>query len=105
MRFSTNPGNLFYFSSFLACFLQISILLANCQKRETLSWNVRWQEIIKVREVISHTRPIPIVIPLRLFLDDINFPADNVTARVTWKFRGGEKVQQILYDATLRFQN
>ena len=63
------------------------------------------QEIIKVREVIPHTGPIPIVIPLRLFLDDINFPADNVTARVTWKFRGGEKVQQILYDATLRFQN
>ena len=63
------------------------------------------QEIIKVREVIPHTGPIPIVIPLRLFLDDINFPADNVTARVTWKFRGGGKVQQILYDATLRFQN
>ena len=63
------------------------------------------QEIIKVREVIPHTGPIPIVIPLRLFLDDINFPADNVTARVTWKFRGGGKVQQILYDAILRFQN
>ena len=43
------------------------------------------QEIIKVREVIPHTGPIPIVIRLRLFLDDINFPADNVTARVTWK--------------------
>ena len=65
----------------------------------------QYQEIIKVREVIPHTGPIPIVIPLRLFLDDINFPADNVTARVTWKFRGGGKVQQILYDATLRFQN
>ena len=64
-----------------------------------------YQEIIKVREVIPHTGPIPIVIPLRLFLDDINFPADNVTARVTWKFRGGGKVQQILYDALLRFQN
>ena len=63
------------------------------------------QEIIKLREVIPHTGPLPIVIPLRLFLDDINFPAD-VTARVTWKFRGGGKVQQItLYDATLRFQN
>ena len=60
---------------------------------------------MKVREVIPHTGPIPIVIPLRLFLDDINFPADNVTARVTRKFRGGGKVQQILYDATLRFQN
>ena len=63
------------------------------------------QEIIKVREVIPHTDPIPIVIPLRLFLDYINFPADNVTARVTWKFHGGGKVQQILYDATLHFQN
>ena len=63
------------------------------------------QEIRKVREVIPHTGPIPIVIPLRLFLDDINFPADNGTARVTWKFRGGGKVRQILYDATHRFQN
>ena len=67
--------------------------------------NKKEQEIIKVREVIPHTGPIPIVIPLRLFLDDINFPVDNVTARVTWKFRGGGKVQEILYDATLRFQN
>ena len=56
---------------------------------------------MKVREVILHTGPIPIVSPLRLFLDSINFPADNVTERVTWKFRGGGKVQQILYDATL----
>ena len=60
---------------------------------------------MKVREVIPHIGPIPIVIPFRLFLDDINFPADNVTARVTWKFRGGGKVQQILYDVILRFQN
>ena len=29
---------------------------------------------MKVREVISHIGPIPIVIPLTLFLDDINFP-------------------------------
>ena len=59
---------------------------------------------MKVREVIPHIAPIPILIPLRLFLDDVNFPADNVTARVTWKFRGGEKVQQILqYDVILRF--
>ena len=72
---------------------------------KTLNVTLREQEIIKVREVIPHTGPIPIIIPLRLFLDDINFPVDNVTARVTWKFRGGEKVQQILYDATLRFQN
>ena len=58
---------------------------------------------MKVREVIPHIAPIPIVIPLRLFLDDVNFPTDNVTARVTWKFRVGDKVQQILYDVILRF--
>ena len=80
--------------SLLNDFLKVGLLVHSC-----------YQEIIKVREVIPHTGPIPIVIPLRLFLDDINFPADNVTARVTWKFRGGGKVQQILYDATLRFQN
>ena len=60
---------------------------------------------MKVREVIPHIGPIPILMPLRLFLDDINFPADNVTARVTWKFRRGEKVERILYDVILRFQN
>ena len=32
------------------------------------------QENMKVREVIPHIDPIPIVIPLRLFLDYINFP-------------------------------
>ena len=35
------------------------------------------QEIMKVREVIPHTGPIPIVIPLKLFLDllrDLVFP-------------------------------
>ena len=58
-----------------------------------------------MREVIPHIGPIHILISLRLFLDDINFPADNVTACVTWKFRAGEKVQQILYDVILRFQN
>ena len=47
---------------------------------------------MKVREAIPHIGPIPIVVPLMLFLDDISFRADNVTARVTWKFRGGEKV-------------
>ena len=84
------------------------LLISFCAYKQVthfVSKTIRNQEIIKVREVIPHTGPIPIVIPLRLFLDDINFPADNVTARVTWKFRGGEKVQQILYDATLRFQS
>ena len=32
------------------------------------------QEIIKVREVIPHTGPIPIVIPLKLFLDLLRDP-------------------------------
>ena len=60
---------------------------------------------MKVREVVPHIVRIPIVIPLRLFSDDINFSADNVTARITWKFSGEGKVQQILYDVILRFQN
>ena len=42
------------------------------------------QERMKVREVIPHIGPIPIVIPLKLFLEGINFLADNVTSRVTW---------------------
>ena len=32
------------------------------------------QENMKVREVIPHIGPIAIVIPLRLFLEYINFP-------------------------------
>ena len=32
------------------------------------------QEIIKVREVIPHTGPIPIVIPLKLFSDLLRDP-------------------------------
>ena len=38
---------------------------------------------MKVREVIPHIGPIPIVIPLKLFLEGIEFFADNVTSRVT----------------------
>ena len=41
------------------------------------------QERIKVREVIPHIGPIPIVIPLKLFLEGIDFLVDNVTSRVT----------------------
>ena len=59
----------------------------------------------KVEVFFLRVPRIKILRGLRLFLDDINFPADNVTARVTWKFRGGGKVRQILYDATHRFQN
>ena len=43
----------------------------------------RGQERMKVREVIPHIGPIPIVILLKLFLEGIDFLADNVTARVT----------------------
>ena len=35
---------------------------------------VKIQEIMKVREVIPHTGPIPIVIPLKLFLDLLRDP-------------------------------
>ena len=38
---------------------------------------------MKVREVIPHIGPIPIVIPLKLFLGGIDFLEDNVTSRVT----------------------
>ena len=41
------------------------------------------QESMKEREVIPHIGPIPIVIPLKLFLEGIDFLADNVTSRVT----------------------
>ena len=41
------------------------------------------QERMKVREVIPHIGPIPIVIPLKLFLEGIDFLADDVTSRVT----------------------
>ena len=47
-----------------------------------------------VREVIPHIGPIPIIIPLKLFLEGIDFLMDNVTLRVTWKLRGGGKVQK-----------
>ena len=38
--------------------------------------------------------PIPIKIPLKLFLEGIDFLTDNVTSRVAWKLRGGGKVQK-----------
>ena len=41
------------------------------------------QERMKVREVIPYIGSIPIVIPLKLFLEGIDFLADNVTSRVT----------------------
>ena len=59
-----------------------------------LKGNSLQQERMKVREVIPHIGPIPIVIPLKLFLEGIDFLADNVTSRVTWKLRGRLKVQK-----------
>ena len=53
------------------------------------------QERIKVlRELIPHIGPLPMVIPLKLFLERIGFPADNISSRVAWKFRGVIKLQK-----------
>ena len=32
--------------------------------------------------------------PLKLFLERNDFPADNISSGVAWKFRGGVKVQK-----------
>ena len=50
------------------------------------------QEHEKHRELLPHIGPLPIVIPLKLFLERIGFPADNISSRVAWTFRGGAKV-------------
>ena len=47
-----------------------------------------------VGEVIPHIGPIPIIIPLKLFLEGIDFITDNITSRVAWKLRGGGNVQK-----------
>ena len=54
------------------------------------------QERIKVREGIRHIHvgPIPIVIPLKLFLERTGFSVDTFS-RVAWKFHGGAKVQNM----------
>ena len=58
----------------------------------TLQYN---QERIKgLRELIPHIGPLPIIIPLKLFLERIGLPADNISSRVAWKFLGGIKVQK-----------
>ena len=41
-----------------------------------------------LRELIPHIGPLSMVIPLKLFLERIGFPADNISSRVAWKFRG-----------------
>ena len=47
-----------------------------------------------LRELIPHIGPLPMVIPLKLFLERIGFPADNISSRVAWKFRGVIKLQK-----------
>ena len=49
-----------------------------------------------VREVIPHIGPIPIIIPLKLFLEGIDFLMDYVTSRVAWKLRGGGRSKNML---------
>ena len=48
--------------------------VAHIKKTMKVMNSTSYQENMKVREVIPHIGPIPIVIPLRLFLDYINFP-------------------------------
>ena len=55
---------------------------------------LRTREDQGVREVIPHIGPIPITIPLKLFLEGVDFLTDYVTSRVAWKLRGGGKVQK-----------
>ena len=53
------------------------------------------QERIKGLSLLIHyIGPLPIVISLKLFLERIGFPADNISSRVAWKFRGEIKVQK-----------
>ena len=49
------------------------------------------QEHKKHGELLPHIGPLPIVIPLKLFLERIGFPADNISSRVAWTFRGERK--------------
>ena len=46
------------------------------------------------KRINPHIGPLPIVIPLKLFLERITFPAEDISSRVAWKFRGGIKVQK-----------
>ena len=59
-------------------------------------WLSSRHDRIKLRELIPHLYigPLPIVIPLKLFLERIGCPADNVSSRVARKLRGGVKVQK-----------
>ena len=39
----------------------------------------------ELRELIPHIGPLPIVIPPKIFLERVGFPADNISSRVAWK--------------------
>jgi len=43
----------------------------------------------ELRELIPYIGPIPILIPLKLFLEGIELPADSVTSCFVWKPHGG----------------
>ena len=70
--------------------------IAICEKFE------KEQENMKVREVIPHDGPIPIVIPLRLFLDDINFPRIMLPRALRGSFVEGRKCRNMPAVRTLR---
>ena len=60
------------------------------------------QENMKVREVIPHIGPIPIVIPLRLFLDYINFPRIMLPRALRGSFVEKRKCSNMAAVRTLR---
>ena len=49
------------------------------------------QERIKLRELITHIGPIPIVIPLKLFLERARLPADTFPCALRGSFVEGRK--------------
>ena len=52
---------------------------------DKLLLNFQWiksREDQGVREVLPHIGPVPIIIPLKLFLEGIDFLTDNVTSSV-----------------------
>ena len=51
-------------------------------------------QVAGCRVATREDKGAPIVIPLKLFLERIGFPADNISSRVAWKLRGGMKVQK-----------
>ena len=58
---------------------------------------------MKVREVIPHIGPIPIVIPLRLFLDYINFPRIMLPRALRGSFVEERKCSNMPAVRTLRW--